>query len=288
MRKGAQKKKGVVIVPWSLEIPPMPIVALRIIQALDNSHSAVWQLEQVITMDQSITSRLLKMANSAYYSKGREIDSVSDAILRIGYDTVRSMVVMASLSGLRKPNCAVDCRLWEHSLAVGVSATVVAHNLGFERSSDFLIPALLHDIGKVIMNRNTVETYSRAMQLMDKEHKASIEAERKFFNYDHTEVGAYVATEWRLPDNLVEIIKLHHCEDTAAVCGTVDCKEKLLVTILADFISGRLGHGVGSSPEERAVEILAFLGINDAAWIDRTCADIKEILNSYLDFLLVN
>ncbi len=288
MQLTVTEEKGLVPVPWSLDVPPLPIVALKIIQELDNSNSAAWQLEQIITMDQSVTARLLKIANSAYYSKGGEIDSICNAILRIGYDTVRSVVMMASLSSLRKPNCEVDRRLWEHSLAVAVSATIIARNLGFEQSSAFLIPALLHDIGKVILNINTVEIYSKAMNLMDKDHKPSIEAERMFFNYDHTEVGAYAATEWRLPDNLVTIIALHHCEDIRAACRIPEFKEKLLVTILADFISGCVGFGVGASSEERAIESLALLGINDSAWIGRTCADIQKVLTGYLDFMLSN
>ena len=266
----------------SLEVPSIPAVAWKIIQALGDSTLSSKELERMITMDQSLTAHLLKVANSPRYSLGCEIGNVRDAIMRIGYDTVRSAVVMTSLSSLRRPLCDTDKRLWEHSLAVGVASTILARSLRSGQMTDIFVPALLHDIGKNVLNSCVRDTYAEVVKQVVHEGVSFIAAERMFFSITHVEVGAYAADIWRLPKNIVSIIELHHSENVNKH-PDADTRDKLLVIRLANAICARLGFGLESTSDNE-MEILELFGVKDPAWLDRTIAEVQKTVPRHFVF----
>lgn|GEM_PF-688821 len=266
----------------SLKVPSVPAVAWKIIHALGDSSLSSQELERIITMDQSLTAHLLKIANSPRYSFGYEIGNVRDAIMRIGYDTVRSAVVMTSLSSLRRRLCDTDKRLWEHSLAVGVASTIIAHNLRPGQMTDIFVPALLHDIGKNVLNSCVSDTYAEVVKQVVHEGVSFLSAERMFFSITHVEIGAYAADIWRLPKNIVSIIELHHSENINEHPDS-DTRNKLLVIRIANTICARLGFGL-ESPSENEMEILEFFGVKDPAWLDRTISEVQETVPRHFVF----
>lgn len=272
-------KEGVMV---SLEIPSIPAVAWKIIHALGDSNLSLEELERIITKDQTLTAHLLKVANSARYSLGWEIGTVRAAIMRIGYDNVRSAVVMASLSSLRRPLCDTDKRLWEHSLAVGVASTVIARNLRSVRMTDIFIPALLHDVGKNVLNSCVKDTYAEVVKQVGREGASFLSAERMFFSITHVEVGAHAANVWRLPQHIVSIIELHHSENINEHPDT-EIRDKLLVIRLANSICARLGFSL-ELPYNNELEILELLGVKDPAWLNVTIAEVHKTVPQHLVF----
>lgn len=269
----------------SLEIPSIPAVALKIIHVLGDSNLSSRELEKIVTLDQAITIKLLQVANSPHFSRGGEIGKVGDAIMRIGYETVRTLVVMASLRGLRQKSCDADKLIWEHSAAVGVGATVIARRLGLESPGDFLVPALLHDVGKVILNRNAPAVYSKVIARVADEGVPFAKAEHAFFGRTHADIGAYAASVWRLPADISAVIAMHH-EDIETVTAEADIKEKLLVVMLADSLCSGLRLGLGGGSTGREMQYLELFGVKDPSWFDLAGAEIQEVFPEYRDCLV--
>ncbi len=269
----------------SLEIPSIPAVALKIIHVLGDSQLSSQDLEKIVTLDQSITIKLLQVANSPHFSRGGEIGKVSDAIMRIGFETVRSLVVMASLRGLRQKSCDVDKLIWEHGAAVGVGATVIARRLGFDHPGDFLVPALLHDVGKVILNRSAPSVYSKVIAQVSSEGVPFAKSEQTFFGQTHANIGAYAASVWRLPADISSVIAMHH-EDIETVRIEADTKEKLLVVMLADSLCSKLGFGLCAPSTGRETQYLALFGVKDPAWLDQAGDEIREAFPEYRNCLV--
>jgi len=273
------------IVLSSLEIPSIPAVALKIIHILGDDQSSFLELEKIVSLDQSITVKLLQIANSPYFSRGGEIGKVNDAIMRIGYEAVRTLVVMASLRSLRQKSCDVDKSIWEHSVAVGFGATVVARKLGLPRPGDFLVPALLHDLGKVILNRNAPTLYARVIAQVTGEGCQFTKAEQAFWGQTHADIGAFAASVWRLPADITSVIALHH-EDIEALNLEAGTKEKLLVVMLADYLCSKLGLGLCGSASGRETQYLALFGVKDPSWFDAAGTEIQKGFPEYRNCLV--
>src|SRR5512145_863911 len=118
------------------DIPSLPIVASRILHIIADDNSSLEDLKKVISMDQSFSSRLLKVANSPYYRASNTVSDITYAITRICFTTVQALVFAISLKDLRHPLNKTAFQLWEHSLAVSVGSGLIAGDLGLISSGD--------------------------------------------------------------------------------------------------------------------------------------------------------
>ena len=217
------------------DIPSLPIVASRILHIIANDNSSLEELKRVISMDQSFSSRLLKVANSPYYRASNTIADVTDAITRIGFTTVQALVFAISLKDLRRPLNKVDFRLWEHSLAVSVASGLIARDAGMSSGEPFVY-GLLHDIGKVVINLSLKNEFAEVISTVEQQNIPFWEAENKILGFDHGDMGKYVADQWRLPANLSFVIANHHEADILDCKESSDLKKKTLIVKAADAI----------------------------------------------------
>jgi len=170
---------------------------------------------------------------------------------------------------------------------VGVAAPIIKRNLDMPNPSDILIPALLHDIGKSILNRNAQEEYKQVVEQVN-QGEDFVSAELKFFSVSHIEVGVHAVKQWRLPENIATLIALHHCENVMEH-RDADTRKNLLVLRLANSICSRLGLGLGYPASERETEFLTLLGVKDTTeWINDTEEDIKKAFSQYSEFANAN
>jgi len=126
------------------DIPSLPVIASRILHIIADDTSSLEELKKVISLDQSFSSRLLRIANSPYYRRGRSINDITDATMLIGFNTIKALVFAASLKDLCRISDATDRLLWEHSMAVSIGATVIANETALFASGEPLIYGLLY------------------------------------------------------------------------------------------------------------------------------------------------
>lgn len=260
------------------DLPALPAVVQRVIELTEDPRSTAKDINNVITQDQGLTAKVLRLANSAFYGFPRRISTVTDATILLGFQTIRSIVLAASVSEMMKKSLkgyALERgELWRHSQAAAVSARMLAKEIKFPRLEVAYTAALLHDIGKLILDVYLTEEYEAVLEKVEKEGVTFLQAEEEILGFNHATVGAKVAEKWNLPAELAEAIGLHHEPERAR-----ENPKLTAITHVADCMSVTLGMGVGIDGflytiSPKAIELL---GLNEPL-VDRLIANLAEIL----------
>ncbi len=222
------------------DLPALPQVAAKVLELVQDPDSSTADLEKVISRDPAITAKLLKISNSALYGLRCNVSTVSQAIVILGFSTLRSVVLAASTEALfRSKNSRFKEKiLWEHALAVALAARALARECRLPRTEEAFVAGLIHDIGCAILDGSANERYDEVVQLVYNDGMPLLDAERQILGLDHTEVGAVVAKRWNLAPALEESVRLHHHPEAArvdrAMCAIVQ---------MADSVCIKLGIG---------------------------------------------
>ena len=194
-------------------IPQLPQILLRVETALEDTEIGGEELGRVILDDPALTAQVLKVANSTFYNpRGTNINTVSRAIVILGFDNIRRLVLGLSVSKMFTllPRWSVYRRLWRHSLATALLARGLAQADGFDEVEVAFVGGLLHDVGKLIIGHLHGESYSEILERCSLESEFDLcRAESEAFYCNHQEVGSLLAQSWGLPIELVRVIGRH-------------------------------------------------------------------------------
>ncbi len=219
-------------------LPVLPEIAQKVIALADADRPNIGELADLIQKDASITANILKLINSGYYSLRREIADIRQAVVLLGLQQVRNLVVtMVSVNHFEEPPGS-PLRLadfWDHSLGVATIAQCLANRFKFADAANLYLAALLHDIGKVIIQCHYPDDMSRITDLMGQKHCSMYEAETQILGFSHAEVGAVLTRNWQLPPAVCEAIEFHH------QCHKADDHVFAAILQFSDFVTkGRL------------------------------------------------
>lgn len=193
---------------------PMSSSVARAIQVMNDSKSSASDLAEVLTFDMALAAKLLRVANSAYYSFERKVATVSEAIVRLGFSTIRRLILTSHVSGFM--NRRIDSygleqgELWKHSIGVGMGVMMLAQKDKSISIGEAYIAGLLHDIGKAFLDQYLGNDLKPLVDRGIQEQVDIHTAERDMLGTDHAEVGALIAQKWNLPIQIVEGIAFHH------------------------------------------------------------------------------
>ncbi len=194
-------------------IPQLPQILMRIEGALDDPTVGGKELARVILDDPSLTAQVLKVANSTYYNpRGSRIKTVSRAIVILGFDNIRRLVLGLNVSRLFTllPAWNVYRNLWRHSLATAILSRDLAREDGFADIEAAFVAGLLHDVGKFILGHLKGEAYAGLLETCRRQPETDLcRLESEAFYCNHQEVGALLAQSWGLPRELVRVIGRH-------------------------------------------------------------------------------
>ncbi len=230
------------IILETIDIPSLPPVAMKVLQLVSNDNSSLNELEETLSKDQSFSARLLRIANSPYYGKNRSVDSIGKAIILIGFNTMKSLVVAASLRDMHRKFGIFEQKLWEHGLAVSIAASQIAAETKMFKPDEAMVCGLVHDMGKIVLNTSLSEQYSLVIERVYAEGLSFIDVENEMLGFNHCNVGGLIARKWKLPKNLETVIEFHHTEDYPTFDDPsyeVACQ----ITKIADAICLHIGIG---------------------------------------------
>ncbi|MFH0729822.1 MAG: HDOD domain-containing protein [Pseudomonadota bacterium] len=231
------------------KMPPLSPTVSKVLVLCNNRDSSPVELNKVVSIDPVLTGNVLRLINSAYYGMSQKITSVVRAITMLGINTVRNLLLStAVLSTLGKKtnfNSLDSARFWEHSLATGVTAKLIAlrHRIPIEQVESYFIAGLLHDIGKIPLNNKFPDEFRKAMELADEQGQALFMSENQIFGLDHTFIGKLIAEKWILGDDISDTIEFHHT--TGKYEG--DHKSIVFIVSLADYFVNTLKIGYSGS-----------------------------------------
>ncbi|HOO56333.1 MAG TPA: HDOD domain-containing protein [bacterium] len=195
------------------DLPTLPSIAAQIFNVTNNPESSVDDLSEVIGMDQVVAGRILKAVNSAYYGFPRKIDTLSKAIVILGFNNVRSIALSVSVMDLfsgASPTKFNYSELWKHALGTAHCMRALARKHDPRSIEQYFVAGLLHDIGFIAMNHCFKEDFMNAVNSAIQQNRPFYEVEVEKFEFDHTDVGRFVADKWLLPGTLSQAIGLHH------------------------------------------------------------------------------
>jgi putative nucleotidyltransferase with HDIG domain len=226
------------------EIPALPNVVIRVMQLTEDPESTVKDIHNVLSQDQAMTARVLRLANSAFYGFARRIGSVTEAVILLGFKTIRGIVLAAAVSDIMnhsiKGYSLEKGELWLHSQAVAMAARTISRKVRYDNPDLAFTGGLLHDIGKIVLDQSMQELYKEVIDTVTNENITFSEAEDAVLGFNHSIVGGKVAAKWKLPTNLVEAIEFHHNPDDA----TID-PQLVAIVHISDAICVSMGIGMG-------------------------------------------
>ncbi len=201
------------------DLPPMPQVAAEVMRMVGDEKTNARDLERVISRDQALAARVLKIANSAAYGAITRIETIRQAVTTLGMKTLNALTIASATGPMMTASKSSfkDKILWEHSLAVGLVAKIVSSKTRKGDPDVAFIAGLLHDIGKIALDKSLPEQYEPIVMRVFNENVTFMEAEREALGFDHCEVGSLVAGKWNLPDAVRDVIRFHHDPASAIV-----------------------------------------------------------------------
>lgn len=245
-------------------LPTTSPVVRKLLGIIDSQTLSLSEIGDIIAKDQAITARLLKMVNSPVYGFPGRISSVSQALILLGLNIVKGMLLGISVFEIMEKTMM---GLWKHSLCVAIAARTIAAKRGLNAPEEVMVSALIHDIGKVALNIKFPEQYNSALLLSEKKGIMIRDSEEDIFGISHTDAGLWLAQKWNFPRTLLEPIAYHHNPDIAKNAAI-----QTAIVHMSDIIVR--GRGIGFSGDY-IVPV-----VNPGVWKELSLSDndIKDVL----------
>lgn len=237
----------------TVTLPTFPLVASRLIEEVARPDATSEEIGRILSRDPALTARTLRLANSDFYGFPRKVGSVDLAVLVLGTNTIRDLVLTSSVvQAMGRTGSALE-GLLSHSMAAGIAARVLAERAKYRLTGDAYAAGLLHDVGKVVLRESDPKRFDQALSRSRAKRVVAVEAERALFGSDHAEVGGWLADRWGLPADIVEAIACHHRPDAAV-------RNRALVSLvhMANFLAQRAGYPWASGLDASGLDARAW------------------------------
>ena len=263
------------------DMPVLPNKINKIIEITEDPDSTIQDLEKEILTDQSLTSKILKLANSAYYGYPRKIDTVSQATILLGFQTIKSMALASTVSKMMihelKGYSLKENDLWTQSQTCAIISRLIAKEVKFQNPETAYIGGLLRDIGKTILNYYVEKEYNSIVNKVKYGNLSFLEAEEEILGFNHAQVGEKIAEKWNFPKDLVEAIGFHHSPEKSTI-------NPQLVSIVhvADALTMMIGISIGADGLAYNFSSFALENLN----LDPN--DIEQLMSKSYDLIIDN
>jgi len=192
----------------------MPQTVFKVREVIADPSSSFKELSEVLGTDQAMATRVLRIANSTYYGLSGKISSIQQASIVLGHNTLGELMTMAGTSGLlgnKLEGYGLEAGdLWRHSLGVAFGSKIIANKKNPASANDAFTAGLIHDAGKLILDRHILERKEAFEEFMADGQQSFLSAEKQILGFDHSEIASEVCKSWRVPQTLTTAIRYHH------------------------------------------------------------------------------
>lgn len=209
------------------EVPAMPNIIARALKIMHDPESSLKELARIISYDQSLSTKVLTLVNSAYYGFAQQITSINRAISLIGMNKTKNIIVTVAMKPMLTGQG--DKELWKHSIITAVGCEYIAKYHRFMDADEAFVIGFLHDLGKMLFTMKDAKLYDHVKTLAYGTTNL-VEFERQYFGADHCQMGSLLAKRWQLPLLINNAIKYHHTPNLSTM--PVPCALVYLVDTL--------------------------------------------------------
>jgi len=282
--KQKKLKKLIKLVNQS-EISSIKSIVSGVVRIINDPKSSIWDLKEMVEVDPPLAAKVLKLANSTYYSPPQKIGEIKQALIWIGFDTLKEMALSQKVSGLFNEKDSIEGysrhSLWKHCVAVALITKMIYRREFRERGANAYVAGLLHDIGIIVESQFLPNDFSLVLSKTKNEKKNLSEAEQEVLGLNHADIGMAIAENWNLPEELVTAIGYH-----ASPLEVEQKSSKLASTLyIAEYFAQENSIGYSEAPFQNNgafQQCLAILNI-DLHALDLIIEDAKRELNAMED-----
>lgn len=241
------------VVALTEDLPSMPNITWKAISLLENENVSGEKLNNILSKDTALVTRILRIANSAIFARPREISTINQASMLIGYKTLKGIIYAASVRKMYEDMSDVQEKVWEHSIATAIFATNIATFLKKSYLDEVFFFGLLHSLGQLaLLNLETTRReYKKVLDMIRDKSYSYLEAEQEVFGFTHSLVGALLAKKWNFPIKTCQVI-LHYLDPCETSIEKDEISEKTALVRLSSLLAHKLNIG---SPEGYEVSL---------------------------------
>ncbi|GMQ79619.1 MAG: HDOD domain-containing protein [Thermodesulfobacteriota bacterium] len=257
------------------DLPAMPHIVQKAQGIMSRPDSNIKELARVIELEQAIATRVLKLANSAYYGLSGKVSSVQHASVLLGYKALGDMISIAGISNLMSKDLKgyqLDSGdLWRHSIAVAFGSRNIANRKNTEFGSVAFFAGLIHDAGKLILDPYVYERKDSFDEFMADGENTFVNAEKAILGFDHSEIASELCQKWKIPNDQRIAIRFHHNPSRS------DGNELAFILHMADYIAMANGYGTGTDGAQYQAEdgVMDFIDLREED-VEHIKKDVQE------------
>lgn len=225
----------------AMDIPVLPVTAQRVLSLMSDPDVSIEKIKRLVSTDAGLATKILKVANSAFYGGYRNIENLSQAILRLGLNSVRNIVIAASMKNVYKNFGLTEKLLWEQTIGSAMASNIISRRTRISDPEDAFIAGLLHDVGKVVLNNEYPRQFAQVMEKVYNDAVPYSAAEREVFEFSQREIGARVVRKWGFPERIELLLRRFDNYDT--ILNERWMYELVTVVTTADRICQKFGIG---------------------------------------------
>ena len=221
-------------------LPTLPHIASRLMQIVNSPNTSADTVASLVSQDISLSAKVLRLANSAFYGIPRSINTLNNAVVILGFKIIQTMVLSLTVFDMfaRDDDDGGEVfdrnAFWRHSLRCAVLARLLAHrrrrNFALDPEEAFCA-GLLHDVGKIVMEQYLNADFRKALHHARINNLSTFEAEREILGYTHCDVASWLTGSWSLPDEIVQPLICHHEPEEATICA-----DSVMICHIADIL----------------------------------------------------
>lgn len=217
-------------------LPPIPAVMTELLHALSDSDIELKALAKIISKDPLMSMNVLKVSNSAFYRLPNKVTTVDHAVKLLGIKEITGICIACGAYQSLKPSQNVETfdfdDFWRHSVATGVVSRRLSQELEILDHNVIYFLGLLHDVGKVVLDRFAHDIYKAVIKTTREENVTIREVEQRLIGASHDMVGGWLMEKWKLPWTFVDVARYHHAvkeapEDNKAATAIISFADRL-------------------------------------------------------------
>ena len=262
------------------DLPAMPQIVHKARKVIENPGSSIEDFSNLVETDQVLTLKVLKIANSAFYRRMKEVSSVHEAAVVLGVKALEELITLSCASTLlnkRLKGYKMTAEsMWRHSIAVAFGSKLIAKRKRSQYTNDAFTAGLIHDAGKLILDKYIFERKEVFDEYMSTDRITYFEAEREILGFDHAVLAEKICTTWNIPKRITMAIKYHHTP------SRLKSSELAHIVRASDSLSGWIGMDIDGLTLDINDDSIEKMGIQPGE-IDSILDEILEYSNTIMD-----
>lgn len=269
-------------------LPSVPQIITEVSILLDSDRTSAADLCKVISRDQAIVTKILAVANSPLYGLPRRVSTIEFAVVIIGFEHMRNILVALSLVEAFKSRSTSSWdhhAYWMHSLLTATAAKRIADDLRYPKSGEVFTAGLLHDLGLVVLQRYMPKDFEKVIQIVEEQQLSHFNAELEVLGFTHQDIAEFLLEKWNFPPYIIESVLFHH-QPSLAENG------KVLASLvhLADYMTQKMNVGAFNWDDNFVFDenVIDILGFGNMEYLDTFMQTYEPLFKSHLESLTEN